>query len=90
MKRITVRDIRQRWPEAERLLQAEHELLITRDGIPIARLTQVTASATKRPRFDPAQHRAWQTTVFGPRKTVRWVDRTLERNRTDRQLGETP
>jgi hypothetical protein len=32
MKTITVRDLRQRWPAAERLLQTEHELVITRDG----------------------------------------------------------
>ena len=38
MKTITVRDLRQRWPHAEALLQVENELLVTRDGAKIARL----------------------------------------------------
>ena len=87
MKQITVRDIRQRWPEAEHLLQTEVELLITRDGKPVARLVRVTPGGAKRPPFDPAQHRAWQASVFGRGKTVRWVDAALERSRTDRELG---
>ena len=40
MKRISVRDLRQKWPEAERALNIESELVITRDGEPVARLTR--------------------------------------------------
>jgi hypothetical protein len=32
MKTITIRDLRQRWPEAEAALQVEDEILITRDS----------------------------------------------------------
>jgi antitoxin (DNA-binding transcriptional repressor) of toxin-antitoxin stability system len=38
MKRISVRDLRQKWPEAERALKIESELVITRDGEPVARI----------------------------------------------------
>lgn len=41
MKTITVRDVRQRWPEAERSLAEEGEIVITRDGKPVARLLPV-------------------------------------------------
>jgi antitoxin (DNA-binding transcriptional repressor) of toxin-antitoxin stability system len=39
MKTISVRDLRQKWPEAERALKVESEIVITRDGKPVARLT---------------------------------------------------
>lgn len=32
MKTMSGRDLRQRWPEAEALLQVEHEIIITGDG----------------------------------------------------------
>ena len=31
-------DLRQRWPETEKALQKEHEILITRDSKPVAKL----------------------------------------------------
>ena len=41
MKTITIRDLRQRWPEAEAALQVEDEILITRDSKPVAKLVPV-------------------------------------------------
>ena len=38
MKPITIRDLLQRWPEAEAALQVEDEILITRDSKPVAKL----------------------------------------------------
>jgi antitoxin (DNA-binding transcriptional repressor) of toxin-antitoxin stability system len=32
MRTITIRDLRQRWPEAEAALQAEEEIIVTRDS----------------------------------------------------------
>ena len=87
MKTITVRDLRQRWPVAESLLQTERELLITRDGQPVARLVRLVESKAKRRRFDPAEHRVWQTQVFGKGTTLRWVDQTLESGRRERRSG---
>ena len=85
MKRITVRDVRQRWPHAEALLQVENELLVTRDGKPVAKLVRIRPETRRRKRFDPAEHRAWQVRLFGKR-AVAWVDRALAESRVDRSL----
>ena len=85
MKTITVRDLRQRWPHAEALLQTENELLVTRDGTPVAKLVRIKPDTQRRQRFDPAEHRAWQVRLFGKR-TVAWVDRALAESRADRRL----
>ena len=85
MKTITVRDLRQRWPQAEALLQTENELLVTRDGTPVAKLVRIKPDTRQRKRFDPAEHRAWQARLFGKR-TVAWVDRALAESRADRRL----
>jgi antitoxin (DNA-binding transcriptional repressor) of toxin-antitoxin stability system len=80
MKRITVRDLRQRWPEAERMLETEGEVIVTRDAKPVARLVRFVESRTPRRRFDPRRHAAWQDRVNGNR-SVRWVDEFLARDR---------
>jgi antitoxin (DNA-binding transcriptional repressor) of toxin-antitoxin stability system len=82
MKTISVRDLRQKWPEAERALKVESEIVITRDGKPVARLTLYEERPKKRRRFDPAKHGQWQRRqVKG--KTVSWVTEFLisERSR---------
>lgn len=84
MKTITVRDLRQRWPQAEALLKAEHELVVTRDGQPVAKLVRIVPAKARRDRFDPAEHAAWQRRVFGGRKVSAWVDRALAQTRADR------
>ena len=86
MKTITVRDVRQRWPHAEALLQEENELVVTRDGTPVAKLIRIAPQKRRRKRFDPAEHAAWQVSVFGKRKVVAWVDRALAEARADRKL----
>ena len=86
MKTITVRDLRQRWPQAEALLKVEHELVITRDGQPVAKLVRIIPAKTTRTRFDPAQHATWQARVFGKGKVIRWVDQALAQARADRML----
>jgi antitoxin (DNA-binding transcriptional repressor) of toxin-antitoxin stability system len=53
---LTIRDLRQRWPQAEKALETEDEILITRDGKPVAKLTRVSEAPKRRPRFDPAKH----------------------------------
>src|SRR5437899_13089351 len=57
MKVMTVRDIRQRWPEAERALHEHDEVIVTRDGRPVARILR-PEPAPIRPRVDwSALHR---------------------------------
>ncbi|MBA2431957.1 MAG: type II toxin-antitoxin system Phd/YefM family antitoxin, partial [Chthoniobacterales bacterium] len=41
MKTVTIRDLRQRWPETEKALAVEHEIIITRDGQPVAKLSRI-------------------------------------------------
>ena len=65
MKTITIRDLRQRWPEAEAALQIENEILITRDSKPVAKLVRVAAEGPKRPRWNPEEHARWQKRVSG-------------------------
>ena len=83
MKTFSVRDLRQRWPEAEALLQVEHEIIITRDSKPVAKLVRIAAERPLRKRFDPVAHARWQRRVSG-RKVSRWVDRALAEARADR------
>jgi len=59
MKTVTVRDLRQRWPETEKALAVEHEILVTRDAKPVARLVRYVASAPARRRFATPDYPEW-------------------------------
>jgi antitoxin (DNA-binding transcriptional repressor) of toxin-antitoxin stability system len=82
VKTITIRDLRQRWPEAEAALKVENEILITRDSKPVAKLVRVAPEIDNRPWWDPEAHARWQKKVAGG-KVLR-TDQTLARNRADR------
>jgi antitoxin (DNA-binding transcriptional repressor) of toxin-antitoxin stability system len=84
MKTITIRDLRQRWPEAEAALQCEEEILITRDSKPVAKLVRVTAEGSKRSRWNSEEHARWQRKVSGGRLSR--TDAALEVARADRAL----
>lgn len=83
MKTVTVRDLRQRWPETERALQTEAEIVVTRDSKPVAKLVRFTAPAAARGRFDPVTHAAWQRRMSGGTVT-RWVESGLLAERDER------
>ena len=83
MKTISVRDLRQRWPEAEARLQLEKEIVITRDAKPVAKLVRIDERSKPRKRFDPAAHARWQRRIAGA-KVSRWVDRAVSEGRQDR------
>jgi antitoxin (DNA-binding transcriptional repressor) of toxin-antitoxin stability system len=80
MVTISIRELRQAWPRAEALLRTTGEVIITRDGRPVARLVQVREPRRPRKRFDARRHRAWQSRV-GRGRTVRWVDEFLFKER---------
>jgi antitoxin (DNA-binding transcriptional repressor) of toxin-antitoxin stability system len=80
---MSVRDLRQRWPEAEALLLVEREIIITRDSKPVAKLVRIDDRGKARRRFDPVAHAKWQRSVAGGRIT-RWVDRAVSEGRADR------
>jgi len=84
---MSIRDLRQKWPEAESLLQVEKEIIITRDAKPVAKLVRHTEPEKPRKRFDPVAHAKWQASVFGKGKVVRLVDKYLAREREDRPFG---
>lgn len=86
MKTITVRDLRQRWPRAEAMLEHEKEIIVTRDGKPVAKLVRVREVETARKRFDPRGHARWQAQVSG-RRPVRWVEEFLIADRHAREVG---
>ena len=84
MKTISVRDLRQRWPEAEARLQVEKEIVITRDARPVAKLVRIDERPGPRKRFDPVAHAKWQRRIAGG-KVSRWVDRATREAREDRR-----
>ena len=86
MKTITIRDLRQRWPETEKSLRIENEIVITRDGIPVAKLVLLAASASKRPRWNPEEHARWQKKVWGGRMSR--SDAALAQSRAERGLAD--
>lgn len=85
MKTITIRDLRQRWPETERTLQAENELIITRDGQPVAKLVRVAEQKAIRKRWTPEAHAARIKRILG-NKVFPSSDKQLTEDRADRKL----
>lgn len=58
-KPLTIRDLRLHWPEAERRLLREGELVLTRDGRPIAKISAYREEKPTRQRWSADQHRKW-------------------------------
>jgi len=89
MKTITIRDLRQRWPEAEAALQVEDEILITRDSKPVAKLVRVVPQKPKRKRWNPEEHLRWLKKVYG-NKMLESSDAIWARVRADRWEKDSP
>ena len=83
MRTISVRDLRQRWPEVEARVRVEKEIVITRNAKPVAKLVHVNDGVKLRRRFDPVAHAKWQREVAGG-KITRWVNRAVNEERSDR------
>lgn len=84
MRTMTVRDIRLKWPEAERQLKAQGEIIVTRDSKPVARLLPfVPARERKRKRFDPKAHMRWLAKFWAGKAAQPSVDELLARDRAD-------
>jgi hypothetical protein len=68
MKTMSVLEIDQHWPEAEKVLESAGEILVTRDGETIGRLLPANAEVKKevpRKRFDPEEHLRWMKEMWG-------------------------
>ena len=83
VKTVTIRDLRQRWPETEKALQIENEIIITRDSKPVAKLIRYVEPQKPRERFDPVSHGKWQRKMSDG-KVVRLVEKYLKADREDR------
>jgi antitoxin (DNA-binding transcriptional repressor) of toxin-antitoxin stability system len=88
MKSMTVRDLRQRGPEAEAALAAEDEILITRDSRPVAKLVRIVQARGTRKRWNPEGHAKWLRKVWGNR-TMKSSYAALARARADRWEKES-
>ncbi|MHB8519625.1 MAG: type II toxin-antitoxin system Phd/YefM family antitoxin [Limisphaerales bacterium] len=89
MKTVTIRDLRQRWPETEKALQVEHEIIITRDSKPVAKLVRIPETRKERARWDPEEHARWQKKVSRG-KIYPSIDEALARQRADRWEQNQP
>jgi antitoxin (DNA-binding transcriptional repressor) of toxin-antitoxin stability system len=87
MTSLTIRDLRQRWPEAEKALETEDEILITRDGKPVAKLIRYIEPKKKRRRFDSVKHLAKMKQIMGGR-VFPSIDDALRESRKGRFLRE--
>ena len=84
MKTMTVRDIRLKWPEAERALAREGEIIVTRDSKPIARILPYEASPrARRVRFDPDAQIRWLGRFWRNRPPGPSTDELLRRDREE-------
>jgi len=84
MVRMSVRDIRLKWPEAERKLASAGEIIVTRDAMPVARLLPFIARPTpRRARFDTAAHKRWLRAFWKGRRVRTSTDQLLQRDRSD-------
>jgi antitoxin (DNA-binding transcriptional repressor) of toxin-antitoxin stability system len=79
---MTVRDIRLKWPEAERALARVGEIVVTRDSRPIARiLPYEPPSQPRRARFEPAEQERWLRQFWRNRDPGPSTDDFLRRDR---------
>jgi antitoxin (DNA-binding transcriptional repressor) of toxin-antitoxin stability system len=83
MTSLTIRQLRQRWPEAEKALETEQEIIITRDGKPVAKLVRFVEPVRKRRRFDPEKHLKTMTKFWGGKMLPSFEKRLIE-SRADR------
>lgn len=84
MVRMSIRDIRLKWPEAERKLASAGEIIVTRDSVPVARLLPFTPrAASRRACFDPAAHRRWLRTFWKGQRFRVSTDELLQRDRSE-------
>jgi antitoxin (DNA-binding transcriptional repressor) of toxin-antitoxin stability system len=84
MVRMTVREIRLKWPEAEKKLAAAGEIVVTRDSVPVARILPYESRATApRGRFDPTAHSRWLRAFWKGTRPAPSTDEMLRHDRSE-------
>lgn len=85
MKTMSVRDVRQRWPEAERVLREEGEIIVTRDARPVARILPIAGKPARAlRRLDLSQLRRWRERFWRGQPPQPSTGEWLDRDRSDR------
>lgn len=85
MKTMSVRDIRQKWPEAERALAEEGEIIVTRDSKPVARILPIgEARPMPQERVDFEALRRWRKRFAEQERAGPTTDEWLAADRADR------
>jgi antitoxin (DNA-binding transcriptional repressor) of toxin-antitoxin stability system len=83
MRTLTIRDLRLHWPAAEKALEQEEEIVITRDGRPVAKLVKFPETSPVRTRFEAKKHLAHVRKVLKG-KVLPNGDLRLAESRVDR------
>jgi len=84
MTRMSVRDIRLKWPEAERKLATVGEIVVTRDSKPVARILPYEPRQRRsRKRFDPVEHARWLRDFWKRQPRQASTDELLKRERAE-------
>jgi antitoxin (DNA-binding transcriptional repressor) of toxin-antitoxin stability system len=92
MDTVTIRELRQHWPQVERRLKAAPEgLLITRDGVPVARLEPPpTGIGGPEVTFSAAAHRQWRVQRWNSKAPRTNSAGWLAKAREDDRRGQQP
>lgn len=79
---MTVRDVRHHWPEAEKAVEQEGGVIVTRDSKPVAQIIGfgVTIPETRQ-RFDKDAHLAALKKISRGEPSTPWVDDWIKKNR---------
>ena len=81
---MSVRDIRLKWPVAEKALARAGEIVVTRDSKPVARiLPYASPRRRKERRFDPNEHGRWLRGFWRRRAPRVTTDEWLKRDRAE-------
>ena len=84
MKTMSVRDIRQNLPAAERALREEGEIIVTRDSKPVARIVPIEVDVVAtRSRLDPSALARWRAQFWRGQPKQASTDETLAEDRED-------
>jgi antitoxin (DNA-binding transcriptional repressor) of toxin-antitoxin stability system len=82
-KPLTVRDLRLHWPEAERRLKRERELVVTRDGQPVAKLVAYQGEKVARSKWSAQKHLKWLSRTWKSEPAGPSTDELLARDRSE-------
>jgi antitoxin (DNA-binding transcriptional repressor) of toxin-antitoxin stability system len=78
---LSVRDLRLHWPAAERRLKREGELVVTRDGEPVAKLIAYRPEERARPKWSAQRHLAWLSRAWKSDDNRPSTDELLKQDR---------